>query len=89
MHQGDKILAKYWCDAVFGLWKVFQDQVGCCCASYWMQLVGGQQEQVSDVGWGGGLMLDQVQNQAQAPSRAPRVPQKEHQIGHLLWRVQS
>ncbi len=51
----------------FGFVKVLWDQAVCCCASSWMQSVGGQQE------WGGQSDVDQVLNllKSHAPSRAP------------------
>ena len=48
--------------------EVLWDQAICCCASSWMQSVGGQQE------WGGGWSdVDQVLNllKSHAPSGSP------------------
>jgi hypothetical protein len=60
MHQGDGTLTKW-------LVKVLWDQVVCCCASSWMQSVGGQQER------GGMSDAEQALNplKSHMPSRAP------------------
>jgi len=47
--------------------EVLWDQAVCCCASFWMQSVGGQQE------WGGWSDVDQVLNlqKSHVPSGVP------------------